>query len=51
MAWLNIWVEYCRTLMSWTLRAKWQDRRHLRPVMLRAIGDYYSGKYGETFKR
>lgn len=50
-SWLNVWFEYVRTYLSWTLKPKWQDRRALRPVMVRAIGDYYTGKLGETFKR
>jgi hypothetical protein len=44
--WLNVWLEYARTFISWSLRPKWQDRRHLRPVMLRAISDYYRRRLG-----
>jgi hypothetical protein len=51
LSWLNVWFEYVRTMLSWTIKPKWQDRRYLRPVMVRAIGDYYTGKFGETFKR
>lgn len=50
-SWLNVWFEYVRTFLSWTLRPKWQDRRYLRPVMVRAIGDYCIGRVGETLKR
>lgn len=39
--------EYLRTFMSWTLRPKWQDRRHLRAVMLRAFRDYSLGRFGQ----
>jgi hypothetical protein len=46
--WLYILSEYARTFMSWTLRPKWQDRRHLRGVMLRAIKDYSTGRFGRT---
>jgi len=46
--WLNVWFEYIRTFMSWSLKPKWQDRRHLRSVMVRAIGDYYRGRLGRT---
>jgi GT2 family glycosyltransferase len=44
--WLYTWGEYGRTFASWTLRPKWADRRHLRGVMLRAIRDYSSGRFG-----
>lgn len=47
-AWLRITLEYIRTLASWTLRPKWQDKRHLRSVMLRAIKDYSMGRYGRV---
>jgi GT2 family glycosyltransferase len=46
--WLYILSEYARTFMSWTLRPKWQDRRHLRGVMLRAIKDYSTGRFGRA---
>lgn len=45
--WLNTFTEYGRTLASWTLRPKWQDRRHLRGVMLRAIRDFSIGRFGQ----
>ncbi|MAS35257.1 MAG: glycosyl transferase [Anaerolineaceae bacterium] len=44
--WLYTLGDYARTWLSWTIKPKWQDRRHLRGVMLRAIGDYYTGKRG-----
>jgi len=44
--WLRTLAEYARTFASWSLRPKWQDRRHLRGVMLRAIKDYSTGKFG-----
>ncbi len=46
--WLRVWFEYIRTMASWTLKPKWADRRHLRPVMIRAISDYYRGRLGHT---
>lgn len=39
-------VEYTRTLVSWSVRAKWQDKRPLRDIMLRAIKDYSLGRFG-----
>jgi GT2 family glycosyltransferase len=46
--WLYIGGEYLRTFMSWSLRSKWQDRRPLRRIMLRAIKDYSLGKFGQV---
>lgn len=46
--WLNISSEYLRTFLSWSVRPKWQDRRHLRRIMLRALKDYSLGKFGQV---
>jgi GT2 family glycosyltransferase len=46
--WLGISTELMRTLVSWSLRPKWKDRRHLRGIMLRAIKDYSTGRYGQV---
>lgn len=45
--WVNTGIEYARTLASWSLRPQWRDRRHLRPVMLRAIRDFSLGRFGQ----
>jgi GT2 family glycosyltransferase len=44
--WAYTLSELGRTFLSWTLRPKWRDRRHLRPVMLRAVRDYSVGRFG-----
>jgi len=46
-SWLGITSEFSRTLLSWSLRPKWKDRRPLRGIMLRAIKDFSTGKYGQ----
>lgn len=46
--WLYTLGEYARTFMSWSLRPRWQDRRHLRGVMLRAIRDFSVGRFGQV---
>lgn len=43
---LYTFIEYLRTMVSWSVRAKWQDKRPLRDVMLRAIRDYSLGRFG-----
>jgi GT2 family glycosyltransferase len=46
--WLGLAGEFTHTLLSWSLRPKWKDRRHLRGVMLRAIKDFSIGNYGQA---
>jgi GT2 family glycosyltransferase len=46
--WAYTLLEYARTFLSWSLRPKWQDRRHLRSTMLRALKDYSTGKFGQV---
>lgn len=46
--WIGLVGEFTRTLLSWSLRPKWKDRRHLRGVMLRAIKDFSIGNYGQA---
>jgi hypothetical protein len=46
--WLYILSEYARTFVNLSFRPKWQNRRHLRGVMLRAIKDYSTGKFGQA---
>lgn len=49
---LKVWaytlVQYARTWLSWTLKPKWQDKRPLRAVMVRALGDYARGRFGQV---
>lgn len=47
-SWLGIGAEFSRTLVSWSVRPKWKDRRPLRNIMLRAIKDFSMGKYGQA---
>ncbi len=46
--WAFIVAEYLRTFLSWSLRPKWQNRRHLRGVMWQAIRDFYRGRFGQV---
>lgn len=43
---LAVFWENLRTLASWTLRPRWRDRRPLRGVMARALGDYLLRRWG-----
>ncbi len=45
--WAYTVFEYIRTYMSWSLRSKWQDRRHLRGTMVQAFRDYSRGRFGK----
>jgi GT2 family glycosyltransferase len=44
--WLYTLSEYIRTFVSWSVRPKWRDRRHLRAIMWRAVKDYSFGNFG-----
>jgi len=46
-AWMyTLLFDYARTLASWTFRPKWRSRRNMRSVMIQAIRDYFSGRFG-----
>ena len=46
-AWLHtLFAEYLRTLISWSVRRKWQHRQEQRQVMVQAIGDAWFGRWG-----
>jgi GT2 family glycosyltransferase len=47
--WANTLIELTRTFVSWSVRPKWQDRRHLRGVMVRAVTDFTLGRFGPAF--
>lgn len=41
-------IDYARTLISWTIRPRWKERRCLRRTVLRGIQDYFKGNFGKT---
>ena len=46
-AWLyTLIVEYLRTLVSWSVRRKWRNRKTQRQMMLQAIWDALWGQWG-----
>jgi hypothetical protein len=47
-AWLHtLLAEYLRTMVSWTLRSKWRDKKSHRRAMIRALGDVLRGRWGQ----
>ena len=46
--WVRTYTGLIRTYLSWSVRPKWQDRRHLRGIMWRAIKDYSQGRFGQV---
>jgi len=42
----TLFVDYLRTLLSWSVRPKWRSKREQRVVMLHAISDYFAGRGG-----
>lgn len=48
-AWINtLFGEYLWILLNWSLRPKWRDMRGQRDVMVKAICDYFKGRFGQT---
>jgi len=46
-AWFHTLIgEYLRTLVSWSLRPRWRNKRGQRKVMLQALYDYQRGRFG-----
>jgi GT2 family glycosyltransferase len=44
-------LDDLRTILSWTLRPKWRDKRAQRDAMLQAIGDAWRGHWGARMLR
>jgi hypothetical protein len=48
-AWLNTLIlEYLRTLISWSVRPKWRGQQGHRKIMIRAVSDYFAGRFGQA---
>jgi hypothetical protein len=48
-AWLHtLFVEYLRTLISWSVRPKWRYKRAQRDIMVTALYDYFSKRFGKA---
>lgn len=46
-AWLyTLFADYMRTLISWSVRPRWQHKREQRRAMVQAIGDAWRGRWG-----
>ncbi len=44
----TLFLEYPRTMLSWSLRPRWRAMRPQRRVMLRAVADYFLGRTGRS---
>ncbi len=48
-AWFNtLFLEYGRTLLSWTIKPQWRHKAPQRQAMIQAIGDYWRGRFGKV---
>lgn len=45
-AWLAVWTQVLRTVISWTLRPKWRSKREHRDAMWQGATDYLRGRFG-----
>lgn len=48
LPWFNTFFEYTRTLLSWTIKPRWQHKAPQRRAMTRAIHDFLLGRLGEV---
>lgn len=47
-AWLHtLFAEYLRTLVSWSVKARWRHKGEQRRMMVRAISDAWRGHWGQ----
>lgn len=48
-AWVDtLLADYVRTVMSWSVRRRWRGKRAQRDVMVRAVWDYFCGRFGRV---
>lgn len=48
-AWVHtLFLNYARTLISWTVRPKWRHKTPQRQAAFKAIADYFRGQYGRV---
>lgn len=48
-AWIYaLFCDYARTLASWSVRPKWRFLRSQRRALLRAVADYFAGRFGRA---
>jgi GT2 family glycosyltransferase len=47
-AWAHTLLDNACTLVSWSLRPKWREKRRQRDVMLQALVDYFVGHVGQA---
>jgi hypothetical protein len=47
IAWLyTLFLDYLRTILSWSIRPKYRGKRAQRDAMIRAISDFWRGRFG-----
>lgn len=50
-AWFDAVFQTCRTVVSWSVRPKWRDKREHRDAMIQALADFARGRYGKRKER
>lgn len=49
--WLRTWAGLARTLVSYSVRPKWRDRREARDAIWRGATDFLRGRWGQMPRR
>jgi len=45
-AWLHAWTQIVRTIVSWSVRPKWRDKKEHRDAMFAGARDFLMGRHG-----
>jgi GT2 family glycosyltransferase len=45
-AWVSNWIQIIRTLLSWSIKPKWRDKREHRDAMWKGVIDFLKGHSG-----
>lgn len=48
VTWVNTYLEYARTLLSWRLRPRWRGKARQRQAMWQAIRDFSRSRFGRV---
>lgn len=45
--WIGAWMQFLRTIVSWSIKPKWRSKREHRDAMLRGMFDFLRRRWGK----
>lgn len=45
--WIGAWIQFLRTIVSWSIKPKWRSKREHRDAMLRGMFDFLRRRWGK----